>query len=307
MGAHCAAFRRQPTSAMSRETWQQFLASQTPATAERDRACVADLPMLAAVRFHGPDARKFLQGYLTCDTDDLTPHQLTATAVCNLKGRVVITGWATARADGDVRLILHHSLVGALQAFLAPYLRFSRTRLLEEQDAVLVLGGLNLPAEAGCLPAIAALSIYLTEDAAAAGALWQRYPQVTAEAWLAALTEAGMPVISARVSERFLPQMLDLDRLGAVDFAKGCYLGQEVVARAQHRGAVKRHLRQLRWQGQQAPAAGVELIDAAGTAAGTVVQSATSEPGHGPALAVMQPDRTGPFHPAGQEGDLRLV
>ena len=98
--------------------------------------------------------------------------------------------------------------------------------------------------------------------------------------------------LTADTSGRFLPQMIGLDRIGAVSFSKGCYLGQEVVARAQHLGEVKRKLSALDWSGI-APSPGT-VVEADGRNAGTVVAVAGAEKG-GSALAVLREGLPGPF------------
>ncbi len=104
--------------------------------------------------------------------------------------------------------------------------------------------------------------------------------------------------------------MLDLPRIGAVSFDKGCYLGQEIVARAQHRGQVKRHLVRMMWQGENVPTAGTPLTDDSGQARGVLLLAAgddaesaargtTAGKRSGTALAVLQDDTTATLTGAG--------
>ncbi|MDH3421105.1 MAG: tRNA-modifying protein YgfZ, partial [Gammaproteobacteria bacterium] len=86
----------------------------------------------------------------------------------------------------------------------------------------------------------------------------------------------GLPVISAELRGQFLPQMLNLDLLGGVAFDKGCYPGQEIIARAQNLGTVKRRLLRFTRDDGTLPAPGSELQDVARTAVGTVVRAARS-------------------------------
>lgn len=271
--------------------WQPILEASPPAADAT--AGLASLQQLAAVRFRGGDARAFLQGYLTCDTDDLVAGRLLPAALCNLQGRVVMNGWCApdpgADPEHDVLLVLHASLVERLAGFLEKYLKFSRTRLEDLRHSHLVLGTLDL-AVSGALELDARRRLFVLDDLDAARDLWDRHPHLSARAWLDALTADRWPLVSEPVSETFLPQMLDLQTLGAINFDKGCYLGQEVVARAQHRGEVKRRLVRLGWRGGEAPAPGSEITDDTGRVRGTVVQSATGEPGGGYLLAVLARD-----------------
>ena len=188
------------------EQWQQYLAdSAVPDDAD---AGLAWVPELALLRFEGSNARAFLQGYLTCDTGDLDPQRLLPTALCNLKGRVVMNGWCAPAGDEDVLLVLHASLVEKLTAFLEPYLMFSRhTTLADVRSEVLVLASLDLD-EAPGLILDGRRRLAIVPDLAQARALWERHPHVTPERWLASLTGDGIALVSASVAETFLPQML---------------------------------------------------------------------------------------------------
>lgn len=275
------------STAMIHAQWQQYLQSLTAGAEDGAVSGVAHVPELAAVSFRGRDARNFLQGYLTCDTADLRADALLPTALCNLKGRVVMNGWCTAENEHDVLLVLHASLVDSVAQFLEPYLRFSRhTALADIRAEVLLLASLDLEVEGG-LALDPRRRLFPISALPEGRALWEHHPHVSPQAWLAALTADGIPLVSAAVSGTFLPQMLNLDTLGAIDFDKGCYLGQEVVARAQHRGQVKRRLIPLLWQGPAAPEPGSEITDADGKTHGVVLQSAVTVAGSGPLLAVL--------------------
>ncbi|XOV82097.1 MAG: YgfZ/GcvT domain-containing protein [bacterium] len=176
----------------------------------------------------GPTAADFLQGYVTCDTARLTPDTALPMAICNLKGRVVASGWLLASSAG-IDLLVHASLVAHVQAFLKPYVTFSKCSFAADQDRVVKV---NSPQASIAL----APDVMLQIDEPDVGAT------DCSQALNTYLISAGFAFVSKPVSEKFLPQVLNLDNQGAVDFDKGCYLGQEVVARAQFRGAVKRHL-----------------------------------------------------------------
>ncbi|MEZ5558343.1 MAG: hypothetical protein R3E86_07345 [Pseudomonadales bacterium] len=283
---------------MLHQAWQQWL-SEVPAAPATDSG-VLWLQDLALLRFSGADAAGFLQGYLTCDTSRLAPGHLTATALCNIKGRVVANGWCCA--DGDtVLLLVHHSLAERVGVFLKPYLTFSRTRLENETERVLVIAALDHELPTAALRLDERRQLVLLTELDAAATLWRGHPQLSTSAWLAALIDDRVPLVCAATSESFLPQMLELDRLGAVSFNKGCYLGQEVVARAQHRGQVKRRLRTLAWRGSP-PVPGAELHSDDGRTQGTVLQSVATAAGSGTCLAVVQLDAPAALH----EGDTGL-
>ena len=251
---------------------------------------------IGLLRFDGPDAIGFLQGYLTSDATEFGDDPK-FTAMCDIRGRAICTGyaWLDGRA---VILALHRSLCATVQDFLRPYLMFSKTRLSDETPTAFVLGALGDVEQAVSgfsapprrlddarqlfvLPRDASVEV----DAATDAALRAR------ERWDLALIERREVWLTTHTAGKFLPQMIGLDEIGAVSFSKGCYLGQEVVARAQHLGEVKRKLAVLDWLGVS-PSPGVE-VEADGRRIGIVVAVAGSAGGR--ALAVLREGFAGPF------------
>ena len=229
---------------------------------------------LAGLTLAGPDAGTFLQGYLTCDVETLREGVGTPMACCNIKGRVLANGWAHGRTD-LVELIVHASVADLLAAHLSKYLVFARSRLGP--------ASLYRTVVAGAPPA----AIELRPPG------WFAFPARDGDETVHSdpgtnldhlCVRAGFAVVSAPVSERFLPQMLGLTDIGAVSFTKGCYLGQEVVARAQYRGEVKRRIRPFSFRGTR-PEAG-----AATSPSGVVVHAAADDDDAGRALLVTGSD-----------------
>jgi tRNA-modifying protein YgfZ len=303
------------------ERWSQFLAQQgfaVKADLGTDRAfartpdfdtgatrCV-DLNHFAALTLVGADANAFLQGYVTCDMDELDHSRALVGAYCNIKGRVVADTTVVLR-DGNPTLLLHASLRDPVAASLKKYLAFARSRFLPADAAPILLGIVNPPTQAGLslepfavrafrtgvaigLPGeVPRVMLVLAHDDAVA--VWLDYAARSetgdAAGWDLVDVRAGIAHVCAATSETFLPQMLDYDRLGAVSFTKGCYLGQEIVARTQHLGRPKRHLHHLQWTGAFAPAVGTALEQLDKGSAGTLVAIAATGPDHGEALAVL--------------------
>ncbi|MGI9327662.1 MAG: YgfZ/GcvT domain-containing protein [Pseudomonadales bacterium] len=272
---------------------------QTPVTAE-------PLSELAVSLFQGSDVRKFLQGYLTCDTDLLLPGETALpAALCNLKGRVVANGWAAGYED-DHRIIVitHASVAGTLREFLKKYLVFSKTTASAWQPKAGLWGDVDNPNDRTGMILDSRRRLYFQPPSGQAS---------STERFFASLVRDQRVLIQASTSEQFLPQMLGLDQWGAVDFHKGCYLGQEVVARAQHRGQVKRQLVSLVQTNTaatvQPPAPGTALLDPQENPAGIVVQSvALQTPSAYPSANVLAvvPQRTASdarlLHIAGEPG-----
>ncbi|MCZ6643182.1 MAG: hypothetical protein O7F71_16525 [Gammaproteobacteria bacterium] len=244
---------------------------------------------LALLRFTGADTLSFLQGYLTSDAFELREDRLSPTALCNLKGRVVANGWCYKR-DNGIDFIVHRSLTQTLCGFLKNYLVFSKTDLEDCSNSHMVFGSIEAESSSG-LHFGEGQCLFVVEELATATKLYESEESLSPGVWAYRLIHDEIALVSLPVSERFLPQMLGLDRTGAVDFDKGCYLGQEVVARAQHRGKVKRELRRLSWQGERPPA-GHELQTADGLISGVVIQADVDAP-DGYCLAVSSAARAG--------------
>ena len=237
---------------------------------------------LGLLCFKGQDAAGFLQGYLTTDTNALDAAP-TFTAMCNIKGRAVLTGYVW-RQEQHIMLLLHRTLCAIALDFLRPYLAFSKTQAATVSDGVIGAIGLNLGPPALTLDERRQVLIAEPGGGSAAGVAGfglptnplAKAPPLPLEEWRQAAVERREVWLEAATSGAFLPQMLALDQLGAVSFTKGCYLGQEVIARAQHKGEVKRCLTSLRWSGA-APAVGDKILDGSGRGLGVTVAVAVSK------------------------------
>lgn len=208
----------------------------------------------ASLELRGPDAADFLQGYLTADLAQLSAETALPMAYCNIKGRVRASGWAVGE-QRRVRLLVHASVAEALAADLGRYLVFAKSTLREPA------GGLRFDRQRtpGAI-ALPPTEHFATFDAAT-NAGHSRFAEACAE--------SGFVVVAQGAADAFLPQMIGLADAGAVSFSKGCYLGQEVVARAEHRGAVKQRLRRYGFDGA-APPVGADVF-ADGAKIGAVV------------------------------------
>ena len=269
--------------------------SRTPpngsANGKSGALALADLGLLT---FDGPDCASFLQGYLTIDMDALDG-QPTFTAMCNIKGRTVLTGYAWR--DGEqVALLVHRSLCALALAFLRPYLAFAKTQARDATSDCALIGalGLELSASARALDGDRQVMVLRGQEVNEAQEILATGPTLDPSDWRNATMAKREVWLETATSGFFLPQMLALDEMGAVSFTKGCYLGQEIVARAQHRGEVKRQLKALSWT-QEEPHIGAELRGANGHAAGVVVAAAAESAVEGAALAVMGRHAIEPF------------
>ena len=223
------------------------------------------LPELRVMHFVGPDAARFLQGYVTIDTAQLSPTQALAGAFCNLQGRVVANGWLWGQSEA-ISLVTHHSSTSELASFLTPYLNFSRTKLTTAPDAP--VGALGDAIEQLTTPVALSVGRAIDANPTIEPAMDQHR---ISQAWFSQGLRHREIWLAAQVSGKYLPQMLGMVALGAVDFTKGCYLGQEVVARAEHRGKVKRGLLCASFTSAIAPEPGMRLLDGTAREQGVVV------------------------------------
>lgn len=274
--------------------------------------CVLSHEGVLAVR--GPDASKFLQGQLTCNMNYLNDRRSSLGARCTPKGRMQSSFRILPEGDGYL-LAMDRELVQPQLNDLTKFAAFSKSKLFDESgewvrfglrdgDDALASFGLDLPRETDDLIASNGLiAVRLSEGRAE---LWARaseadavrerlaaqLPQAQLDAWLLAQIRAGVGQVVAETRELFIPQMINLQALGGVSFKKGCYTGQEIVARMQYLGKLKRRLHRLVADGDSAdiPAPGLEVYSPVhGSSVGEIVLAARADAGF-ELLAVLQED-----------------
>jgi tRNA-modifying protein YgfZ len=265
------------------------------------------LASLRALAVTGPDARSFLQNQLSSDLNEVTDSRGQFSAWHDPKGRVLTFLRLLPWPEGFL-LVLHAALAESIERRMRMYvLRASVTLSAGPPVFGLFAQGDPAPGNAFPLPLpkdelaaatdgrIAVLRLPGDERwlvAGEPGALGEPIATEEAEtvaAWELAEIAAGIPEIYPETSGQFVAQMLNLDRIGAVSFTKGCYPGQEIVARAHHLGRVKRRARLFTADGAP-PAPGASLTESGGT----VLRAAA----HGAGclvLAVVGDDAPGPF------------
>ena len=212
----------------------------------------------------GEDAREFLQGQLTNDVAEVSASHGQLAAYCTPKGRVLATLLIWPWSDGYA-LQLPRELAAPICQRLRMYVLRSRVKLELIGDRLALIGVTGegaagvLQTHLGPLPeepyaaaandGITAVLLpgerwQLAMEVGSALATWDRLNRIAApvgqDAWDRKGIDAGVPTVTAATSDRFVPQMLNLDLIAGVSFSKGCYPGQEIVARAQYRGQVKR-------------------------------------------------------------------
>ncbi|BBA32913.1 glycine cleavage T protein [Methylocaldum marinum] len=282
-----------------------------PLTATRNAFCgLADLGLL---RVCGDDAGIFLQGQSTCDVAALKPGESRPGAFCNAKGRV-IANFNMIRQGECYYLVLPADLAETIRKHLRIFVLRSKVsieNLTPRRGFIGLFGaGVTLPEgsvsdQSGNVLTMPvgqlAERTLIAAETATARRIWQYlqsspdYVPVSPSAWRLKNIEEGLPGGTRATSEEFLPQMLNLDLLGGISYRKGCYTGQEVVARTHFLGHLKRRMFRLRTFGDREPGPGDPLYQgdvAEGQRIGLVVTAAPESEQAFQLLAVLPLDRT---------------
>ena len=206
----------------------------------------ANLPGLGVLQLRGPDSGRFLQGQLSADCRALSSDRLLLAGLHTREGRVVAVLRLAAPDTDTVLAILPRELVDPVADRLRKFVLRAKTQLTNASDDWQLTGFTGSGAPSGALPwpGSSTRRVRIGPRAAAAGGT-PGSAQDSA-AFHAADIADGLPQVYAATSEHFVSQMLNLDVLGAIAFDKGCYTGQEVIARAHYRGRVKRRLQRFR-------------------------------------------------------------
>ncbi|MCX7078500.1 MAG: folate-binding protein YgfZ [Pseudomonas sp.] len=275
-----------------------------------DSAFFCTLSHEGVLAVRGPDASKFLQGQLTCNLDYLSDTQASLGARCTQKGRMQSSFRILLEGDGCL-LAMATELLEPQLADLKKYAVFSKSKLTDESaawvrfglgqaDAALSTLGLELPPETDAVarangliairvsPGRAELWAAADQAQTLRGQLSAQLVEGDLNQWLLGQVRAGIGQVMPSTRELFIPQMLNLQAVGAVSFKKGCYTGQEIVARMQYLGKLKRRLYRLQLDASELPEPGAQLFSPThGSSIGEVVIAARAEQ-HIELLAVLQ-------------------
>ena len=206
------------------------------------------------IRAQGGDAASFLHSQLTNDFTGLGRSQARLAGYCSAKGRLLASFVAWKAADDEILLACHASVLPATLKRLSMFVLRAKCKLSDATAEVPLFGVAGVPARAE----EAALPVWGKHDVP--GGQWIRLPDgaatrrallagtaptgespaITLDDWRWLEVQSGVAVIESATAEHFVPQMLNFELVGGVNFQKGCYPGQEIVARAQYRGTVKR-------------------------------------------------------------------
>tara|TARA_R110000868_G_scaffold59547_16_gene182766 strand:- start:19647 stop:20585 length:939 start_codon:yes stop_codon:yes gene_type:complete len=204
------------------------------------------LPCFSLLEVTGPDAARLLQGQLTCDVTGLADGQWTLGACCNAKGRMV-ANFLLARTDDRFVFRLAADLAESFQRHLGKYAVFYKVTLTPLQAAIFGYQMPNPKAEHSVLNIDGQLLLNWPDGRVerwadtAPDSLTDTVP-LSSAAWQQLDIQSGLVWVTQASVEHWIPQHIAWDKLGGVNFKKGCYTGQEVVARVQYLGKAKKQL-----------------------------------------------------------------
>lgn len=293
---------------------QRFGDSAAELNATAQSTVLIVLSQFGALRVSGEEAQSFLQNLLSNDIREVSGTRAQLSSFNTAKGRMLATMLIWREGD-DYLLQLPRALCEAIRKKLSMYVLRAKVKITDASDEIISLGlsGANaqelLRAQFGELPQLP-FSVIVTAQGSAikisdtrlqintsaphAAALWSALSQHAQPAgsvcWDWLNIRSGIPVILPPTQEQFVAQMVNLELIGGVNFNKGCYPGQEIVARMQYLGKLKRRMYLAHLDSSDIPQAGDELFSAEmeGQASGMIVNAAPAPGGGYDVLASVQ-------------------
>lgn len=255
----------------------------------------------SAIEVRGVQSSEFLQGQFTCDIRNLSSGQAIPGACCDHKGRMVFNGWLGRGGPENFIVFLPANMLQTAVAHLQKYAVFSKVTLRENSSwkalcyygkaadlngNFLIQGHLPCPNPHGfnfywLIGSQESLN-FIQEK------LQKNIPLIKESDLRLRLIDLKVVFVQPPTQSLFIPQMIGLEKLGGVSFSKGCYTGQEVVARTQHLGQLKRHLQILQLTAKDAPKIGEPLINSQKEVVGHIASIAECREQTYRLLAVLQ-------------------
>jgi folate-binding protein YgfZ len=277
---------------------------------------MAPLVHLSLIRVSGEDATVFLHNLFSNDVKKLAADRAQLNSFNSAKGRMLASFQLWRETNGDYLMAVSADIAAAIHKKLGMYILRSKVKLSLEEDRVLlgVTGadlspiadalqplGLGIPSEimglggndCGSAIRLSSARLLLALPVTHAIAAWQAISRhgarpVGIQAWMSRQIAAGEPLITAVSQEEFVAQMLNFELIGGVSFNKGCYPGQEIVARTQYLGKLKKRLYRLALANEADPGCEIFSPTFQNQAVGRLVNIAPSAAGGFEALAVIQ-------------------
>ncbi|MDP2154275.1 MAG: folate-binding protein YgfZ [Methylotenera sp.] len=297
---------------MSNQQWQQFIQTSTSPKNTGDisplsdhETVMCDLSHLGLLQIDGADAFSFLQGQVTNDVKLLNGSTAHYTGYCTPKGRMLAIFLVFSHHD-LIHLQMPRELIEAVAKRLKMYVMRSKVAIQDVSDSIIKIG-LSGPKASELLNNLfstvpqndyelvslengALLKLpnkhgrfEIFTDINHAQTIWSALSSHTTVAdaahWEWLEIQAGIPDVVLATQEEFVPQMLNLDLIGGINFKKGCYTGQEIVARTHYLGSIKRRTYLAHVSHVEKPNPGDNVLNAANETVGKIVRSAASPNG----------------------------
>ncbi|ASF46771.1 CAF17-like 4Fe-4S cluster assembly/insertion protein YgfZ [Methylovulum psychrotolerans] len=306
--------------------WQNFLHSAHAEFTATDitfpirsqgRQCLYPLAHFGILTVGGKDAATLLQGQITCNINDLSETQSSLAAICNPKGRAIATFLIVRQAE-VFHLIVPLALLDTLKKRLSLFVLRSSVTFTDNTDHYALLGAdteeaapwlATRQADEVCQIQLDNRVLILAAPEAAI-ACWtaytgQGYQASPSAHWRLRDLYCGLPWLSPATSEAFVPQMFHLDKLGGISFKKGCYTGQEIIARTHYLGKSKRGMLLAESHGNL-PEPNSAVLNSAGETVGQVL-AAQADGAVCKLLVVVQLSETGVYPLTLADGRLMAV
>ena len=293
---------------------QHFGDAQSELSTTKTCTVICDLSQYGILRVSGEDAQTFLQNLFSSDVREVTAQHAQISSFNTAKGRMLATFliWQTG---ADYYLQLPRSLCAPIQKKLSMYVLRSKVKIADVSDELVCIGLAGIDAEsmvgecfaAGQQPQeVMAVAQHnhgsvirldknryqIATEPQYAPALWRCMNDgarpVGSHCWDWLNVHAGVPVVLPATQEQFVPQMANLEVIGGVNFKKGCYPGQEIVARMQYLGKLKRRMYLAHVAGEAKPGDELYSAEMEGQACGMVANASPSPEGGSDVLAVVQ-------------------
>ncbi len=279
----------------------------------RSGSVLALLGHLGVLQFSGEDAEAFLQGQLSCDVAAVGLRSSAYGAYCSPKGRM-LANFLLWREEAGFHMALSRDIAPSVQKLISKFVLRAKVRVSDASDTIIVAGAAGPKADQALSDVFPDLpkgpneasrrpdtgTVIKLEDGrhllvlmpSSAVALRQRLADVLvpvgAHAWRWLDIRNGVPLVTAATQDQLVPQMANFELLGGVSFNKGCYTGQEVVARMQHLGKLKRRMFLANVAAQTKAGDPLYSEDLGDQASGIVVNAEASPDGGHDLLAVVQ-------------------
>jgi len=284
------------------------------------------LTHLGVIRVSGEDKETFLQGQLTNDTRNIDRSSSQLSGYCTPKGRMLANFRVFEDDQDNWFIVIPQERLAAILKRLSMFILRSKVEITDASNEILLLGlggdcisqALTnaLPAKADEVTQDNSISFIRVEtpnprylvagDAEKIMQLWQKLDSVSpasSSAWRLADIKAAIPTVFESTQEAFIPQMTNMQLINGVSFTKGCYTGQEVVARMQYLGKLKRRMYKISFDHEADVQPGTEIyssISQSGQGAGKLVDAIDTGNNHYEGLAVMEIS-------SADDGEIRLI